>query len=66
MPFGKDNIQRKGEAAYKTIYLRQRLIDQIEKLAAENETSFNAIVTSMIEQCLKDYEESSQKGGTGE
>ena len=27
-----------------------------EKLAAENETSFNAIVVSMIEQCLKDYD----------
>ena len=57
MPFGPNNIQRKGEAAYKTIYLRQRLIDQIEKIATENETSFNAVVTSMIEQCLKDYEE---------
>lgn len=60
MPFGPDNIQRKGEAAYKTIYLRQRLIDQIEKIAAENETSFNSIVVSMIEQCLKDYSEKTQ------
>lgn len=56
MPFGPNNIQRKGEAAYKTIYLRQRTIDKIEKLAAENETSFNAIVVSMIEQCLPDYD----------
>ena len=56
MPFGPNNIQRKGEAAYKPIYLRQRTIDKIEKLAAENETSFNAIVVSMIEQCLKDYD----------
>ena len=61
MPFGPDNIQRKGEAAYKTIYLRQRLIDQIEKIAAENETSFNSIVVSMIEQCLKDYSEMTQE-----
>ncbi|MBD5084025.1 MAG: hypothetical protein HDT33_02900 [Clostridiales bacterium] len=61
MPFGPDNIQRKGEAAYKTIYLRQRLIDQIEKIAAENETSFNSIVVSMIEQCLKDYSEKTQE-----
>lgn len=56
MPFGPENIQRKGEAAYKTIYLRQRLIEQIEQIAAENETSFNAVVVSMIEQCLKDYQ----------
>lgn len=55
MSFGPDMIQRKGEAAYKTIYLRQRLIDQIDKIAAENETSFNSVVVSMIEQCLKEY-----------
>lgn len=55
MSFGPDKIQRKGEAAYKTIYLRQRLIDQIDKIAAENETSFNSVVVSMIEQCLKEY-----------
>lgn len=55
MPFGPDNIQRKGDAAYKTIYLRQRVIDQIEQIASDNETSFNAVVTSMIEQCLKEY-----------
>jgi len=61
MPFGPDNIQRKGEAAYKTIYLRQRLIDQIDQIAAENETSFNSIVVSMIEQCLKDYTEKTQE-----
>lgn len=65
MPFGRDNIQRKGEAAYKTIYLRQRQIDQIEKIAAENETSFNAIVVSMIEQCLKDYENHTQNTDPG-
>lgn len=65
MPFGRDNIQRKGEAAYKTIYLRQRQIDQIEKIAAENETSFNAIVVSMIEQCLKDYENHTQDTDPG-
>lgn len=65
MPFGRDNIQRKGEAAYKTIYLRQRQIDQIEKIAAENETSFNAIVVSMIEQCLKDYEGHAENAGPG-
>lgn len=37
------------------------MIDQIEKIAAENETSFNSIVVSMIEQCLKDYTEKTQE-----
>ncbi|MDE7172553.1 MAG: hypothetical protein K2O11_11890 [Oscillospiraceae bacterium] len=57
MPFGPDNIPRKGEAAYRTVYLRQRMIDKIEKIAAENETSFNAVIVSMVEQCLKEYED---------
>ena len=65
MPFGRDNIQRKGEAAYKTVYLRQRQIDAIEKIAAENETSFNAVVASMIDQCLKDYEDPTQNTDPG-
>lgn len=61
MPFGPDSIQKKGEAGYRTLYLRQHLIDRIEKIAAENKTSFNGIVVSMIEQCLKEYDEESQQ-----
>lgn len=57
MPFGPDNIQRKGEASYKTIYLRRTMIEAIEQIARDNETSFNSIVVSMIEQSLKDYNE---------
>lgn len=65
MPFGPESIQRKGEAGYRTLYLRQNLIDQVEKLAAENKTSFNAVVVSMIEQCLKDYENHTQNTDPG-
>ena len=55
MPFGPENIQKKGEAGYRSLYLRQTMIDAIEKIAQENETSFNSVVVSMIEQCLKEY-----------
>lgn len=65
MPFGPGNIQRKGEAVYRTVYLRQYMVDAIEALAAENETSFNAIIVSMIEQCLKDYENHTQNTDPG-
>lgn len=65
MPFGPDKIQRKGEAVYRSLYLRQYMVDAIEKIAVENETSFNAVVVSMIEQCLKDYENHTQNTDPG-
>ena len=43
-------------AGYKTIYLRQNVIEEIEKIARENDTSFNSVVVSMIEQCLEDIQ----------
>ena len=52
MSFVPKQTRKKVEAGYKTIYLRQSLIDQIERIANENETSFNNVVVSIIELCL--------------
>lgn len=54
MPFVPKPTKKKVEAGYKTIYLRQDLIDKIDQIARENETSFNNVVVSMIESCLND------------
>lgn len=56
MPFVPKKTRKKVEAGYKTIYLRQSLIDELEKIAQENNTSFNNVVVSMIEQCLEEQE----------
>ena len=56
MPFKPKKTKQKVEAGYKTIYLRQSLIDEIEKIAKENSTSFNNVVVSMIERCLEESE----------
>jgi len=56
MPFIPKNTKKKVEAGYKTIYLRQSVIDAVEKIAKDNSTSFNNVVVSMIERCLKDDE----------
>ncbi len=56
MSFVPKQTRKKVEAGYKTIYLRQSLIDQIERIAKDNETSFNNVVVSMIERCLEDEE----------
>ncbi len=54
MPFVPKETKKKVEAGYKTIYLRQTLIDKINRIAQENSTSFNNVVVSMIERCLED------------
>ena len=57
MPFTPKKTRKKVDAGYKSLYLHQDLIDAIDKIAQKNETSFNNVVVSMIEQCLKEYEQ---------
>ena len=58
MPFVPKKTRKKVEAGYKTIYLRQSVIDAVEKIAKDNQTSFNNVVVSMIERCLEEARES--------
>ena len=62
MTFVPKKTKKKVEAGYKTIYLRRSLSDQIDKIAKENDTSFNNVVVSMIESCLQEDE----PGGSSE
>lgn len=54
MPFVPKKTSKKEESAYKSIYLKQELINAIDKIAADNDTSFNNVVVSMIEKCLEE------------
>lgn len=54
MNFELKGTKNKEPSVYKTLYLKSSLAEQIEKIAAENKTSFNNVVVSMIETCLKD------------
>ena len=54
MPFVPKKTKQKVEAGYKTIYLRQSAIDEVEQIAKDNSTSFNNVVVSMIERCLEE------------
>lgn len=69
MPFEPKKTRNKVESAYKSIYLKQTVIDQLDQLAAKHNTSFNNIVATMIEQCLEDIrkeeEEEENKKGEG-
>ena len=48
--FNKEKVY----AGYKTIYLRNDCIEKIEKIANENNTSFNNVIVNMINYCLKE------------
>lgn len=61
MAFVPKVTKNKVEAGYKTIYLRQTLIDAIDQIAQENSTSFNNVVVSMIERCLEDENDESDE-----
>lgn len=54
MKFEIKPTRSKEPSIYKTLYLRRSLADRLEKIAAENQTSFNNVVVSMIESCLKE------------
>lgn len=57
MSFVPKKTKKKVEANYKTIYLRQWVIDEINRIAKDNDTSFNNVVVSMIERCLEEDKE---------
>ena len=47
----------KEERSYRTLYIKRSLLEQIEAIATEYDTSFNNVVVSMIEACLSDEPE---------
>ena len=53
MAFKLKPTKAKVAAVYKSIYIRGELVKQIEKIAKDNNTSFNNVVISMIEECLR-------------
>lgn len=54
MKFELRQFPAKEESIYKTLYIKRSLADHIEEIASKNSTSFNNVVISMIESCLKE------------
>ncbi|MCI8332831.1 MAG: hypothetical protein HFE78_08415 [Clostridiales bacterium] len=46
--------QNKEPSTNKSLYLKNSLIEKINKIAKDNNTSFNNVVVSMIEHCLEE------------
>lgn len=54
MGFVPKQTKQKVPATYKTLYIKDVYVRKIERIAKSNATSFNNVVVSMIEECLKD------------
>ena len=54
MKYEIKKTQEKEQSIYKTLYIKKHLADQIDTIANQNKTSWNNVVISMIEACLKD------------
>jgi len=52
MKFVPKRTKEKNPCVYKTLYLKEELVREIEKIAKENDTSFNNVIVSMIETIL--------------
>lgn len=52
MVFKPKNTKVKVPTTYKSIYIKEDLVKEIENIR-DNNTSFNNVVISMIEECLK-------------
>ena len=54
MKFVPKKTKEKILSVYKTLYIKEELVKQIEKIAKDNDTSFNNVAISMIEACLEE------------
>jgi len=54
MAFVPKKTKEKEPAVYKSIYMKEELAKKIDKIAKDNNTSFNNVIISMIEECLED------------
>lgn len=60
MAFKPKPTKQKVKAGYKTLYIRDELSEKINKIADENETSFNNVVISILEDFFEKEDEKFQ------
>ncbi|MCL1832393.1 MAG: hypothetical protein FWG45_05730 [Oscillospiraceae bacterium] len=56
MDWKLNKTQNKVPHCNKSIYIAEHLVEKIERIAGENNTSVNNVIVSMIESCLKEEE----------
>ena len=58
MPFEPKPTRNKREMMTKSLYISAELVEQLNEMASQHDTSFNNLVISMIEYCLNEESES--------
>jgi len=61
MEFVVRATREKDPASYKSLYIKDSLLREVERIAKKNSTSFNNVVVSMIEACISDSGEGHTK-----
>ncbi len=56
MKFIVNKTRNKKTSIYRSLYIKEELAKKVEEIAIKNDTSFNNVVISMIEYCLKEIE----------
>lgn len=52
--FKPKETRNKEAVEYKSLYIKEKLIKEVDRIAKENNTSFNNVVISMIEKVLNE------------
>ena len=55
MPFQPERAKKTKVS--RSLYISEELVEKVEQLAMAQNTSFNSMVVTMIEYCLKETEE---------
>lgn len=54
MAFIPKETLKKEVSVHRSLYIKESLMQEIEKIANDNNTSINNVIISMIESCIKD------------
>ena len=54
MAFIPKETKKKEVALHRSLYIKESLMKEIEKIANDNNTSVNNVIISMIESCIRD------------
>lgn len=49
MPFVPKATKNKIKTCYKSLYISEELVEKLNKIASDNDTSFNNVVISILE-----------------
>mgnify|MGYP003701408675 CR=1 FL=1 len=54
MKYTIKKTREKAPSVYKTLYIQENLTQKIDQIARDNNTSWNNVVISMIENCISE------------